>query len=288
MRQLKINQQITYREERAVELYFREVKRCEMVSVEEEVELAMRIRNGDDHALRRLVEGNLRFVVSVAKQFQNQGLSFADLINEGNLGLVKAAKKFDETRGFKFISYAVWWIRQAIMQAILEQTRVVRLPLNRLTNMHKISKAFSKLEQQYEREPSNVEIAEFLNLEEKVVFENDLLKSRQMSFDQPLSTKGEDDSCLYDLVESDYIPAPDSGLVLESVRINLIRAISMLDEKEAEIINLTFGLNDTNVHSLHEIAYMLGISSERVRQIKNQGLEKLKQIMSGKHSFFDS
>jgi RNA polymerase primary sigma factor len=166
MRQLKITQQITQRDESSVNLYFQEVNRYKMVSVEEEVELTTKIRNGDDNALQRLVEANLRFVISVAKQYQNQGLSFADLINEGNFGLVKAAKKFDETRGFKFISYAVWWIRQSIMQAISEQTRVVRLPLNRLSTMKQISKATSHLEQQYEREPSNTEIAEYLDIKE--------------------------------------------------------------------------------------------------------------------------
>lgn len=288
MRQLKITQQITQRDESSVNLYFQEVNRYEMVSVEEEVELTIKICNGDDNALQRLVEANLRFVISVAKQYQNQGLSFADLINEGNLGLVKAAKKFDETRGFKFISYAVWWIRQSIMQAISEQTRVVRLPLNRLSDMKKISKATSHLEQQYEREPSNTEIAEYLDIKEEFISENNKLKNRQVSFDKPLSLNGESDSCLYDLIESDYIPSPDSGLVSESIRINLLRAINKLSNRESEIINMTFGLNNTTVHSLHEIACMLEMSSERVRQIKSVGLSKLKKIMSGKHSFLDS
>ncbi len=258
-----------------------------MVSVEEEVALTIKIRNGDENALKKLVEANLRFVISVAKQYQNQGLSFADLINEGNVGLVKAAKKFDETRGFKFISYAVWWIRQSIMQAISEQTRVVRLPLNRLSTMKQISKATSQLEQQFEREPSNIEIAEFLDIKEELISENDKLKNRQVSFDKPLSLNGESDSCLYDIVESDYIPSPDSELVTESVKINLVRAISKLNNRESEIINLTFGLNNNTVHSLHEIACLLDMSSERVRQIKSAGLMKLKKIMSGKHSFLD-
>ena len=258
-----------------------------MVSVEEEVELTIKIRNGDDNALQRLVEANLRFVISVAKQYQNQGLSFADLINEGNVGLVKAAKKFDETRGFKFISYAVWWIRQSIMQAISEQTRVVRLPLNRLSTMKQISKATSHLEQLYEREPSNTEIAEYLDIKEEFISENNKLKNRQVSFDKPLSLNGESDSCLYDLIESDYIPSPDSELVSESVRINLLRAIKKLNDRESEIINMTFGLNNNSTHSLHEIACLLEMSSERVRQIKSVGLSKLKKIMSGKHSFLD-
>ena len=287
MRQLKITQQITQRDESSVNLYFQEVNRYEMVSVEEEVELTIKIRNGDDNALQRLVEANLRFVISVAKQYQNQGLSFADLINEGNVGLVKAAKKFDETRGFKFISYAVWWIRQSIMQAISEQTRVVRLPLNRLSTMKQISKATSHLEQLYEREPSNTEIAEYLDIKEEFISENNKLKNRQVSFDKPLSLNGESDSCLYDLIESDYIPSPDSELVSESVRINLLRAIKKLNDRESEIINMTFGLNNNSTHSLHEIACLLEMSSERVRQIKSVGLSKLKKIMSGKHSFLD-
>lgn len=259
-----------------------------MVSIEEEVELTIRIRKGDDIALQRLVEANLRFVISVAKQYQNQGLSFADLINEGNVGLVKAAKKFDETRGFKFISYAVWWIRQSIMQAISEQTRVVRLPLNRLSTMKQISKATSQLEQHYEREPSNNEIAEYLEINEELISENDKLKYRQVSFDKPLSLNGESDSCLYDLIESDLVPSPDSELVTESVKINLVRAINKLNNRESEIINLTFGLNNNSAHSLHEIACLLNMSSERVRQIKRAGLLKLKKIMSGKHNFLDS
>jgi RNA polymerase primary sigma factor len=288
MRQLKITQQITQRDESSVNLYFQEVNRYEMVSVEEEVELTIKIRNGDDNALQRLVEANLRFVISVAKQYQNQGLSFADLINEGNVGLVKAAKKFDETRGFKFISYAVWWIRQTIMQAICEQTRVVRLPLNRLSTMKQISKATSHLEQLYEREPSSTEIAEYLDIKEEFISENNKLKNRQVSFDKPLSLNGESDSCLYDVIESDYIPSPDSELVSESVKINLLRAIKKLNDRESEIINMTFGLNNNSIHSLHEIACLLEMSSERVRQIKNVGLSKLKKIMSGKHSFLDS
>ena len=288
MRQLKITQQITQRDESSVNLYFQEVNRYEMVSVDEEVELTIKIRNGDDNALQRLVEANLRFVISVAKQYQNQGLSFADLINEGNVGLVKAAKKFDETRGFKFISYAVWWIRQSIMQAISEQTRVVRLPLNRLSTMKQISKATTHLEQLYEREPSNTEIAEYLDIKEEFISENNKLKNRQVSLDKPLSLNGESDSCLYDLIESDYIPSPDSELVSESVRINLERALKKLNDRESEIINMTFGLNNNSSHSLHEIACLLEMSSERVRQIKSVGLSKLKKIMSGKNSFLDS
>lgn len=288
MRQLKITQQITHRDENSVNLYFQEVNKYDMVGVEEEVELTIKIRSGDDDALRRLVEANLRFVISVAKQYQNQGLSFADLINEGNVGLVKAARKFDETRGFKFISYAVWWIRQSIMQAISEQTRVVRLPLNRLSTMKQISKATSHLEQQLEREPSNIEIAEFLDINNELISENNKLKNRQVSFDKPLSLNGESDACLYDLIATDNFPSPDSELVSDSMKINLSRAIKKLTTREAEIINLSFGLNNKPSYSLHEIGCYFNMSSERVRQIRSAGLLKLKKIMSGKHSFLDS
>ncbi|MBN2667706.1 MAG: RNA polymerase sigma factor RpoD/SigA [Bacteroidales bacterium] len=287
MRQLKITQQITHRDENSVNLYFQEVNRYEMISVEEEVELTVKIRNGNNIALKKLVEANLRFVISVAKQYQNQGLSFADLINEGNLGLVKAAKKFDETRGFKFISYAVWWIRQSIMQAISEQTRVVRLPLNRLSTMKQISKAASQLEQQYEREPTNDEIADFLDIKKELIIDNDKLKNRQISFDKPLSQNEENDSSLYNLIESEYFSSPDSELISESLKINLLRAIKKLSDRESAIINLTFGVNNNNLHSLQEIASLLEMSSERVRQIKSSGLLKLKKIMSGKQSFLD-
>ncbi len=288
MRQLKITQQITQRDENSVKLYFQEVNKYEMVSVEEEVELTLKIHNGDANALQRLVEANLRFVISVAKQYQNQGLSFADLINEGNVGLVKAAKKFDETRGFKFISYAVWWIRQSIIQAIQEQTRVVRLPLNRLSTMKQISKATSHLEQQLEREPSNNEIAEFLDIRDELISENDKLKNRQVSFDKPLVFNGESDSCLYDLTPTENLPSPDSELVSDSLKINLSRAIKKLTIREAKIINLSFGLNNNPPCSLHEIACHLEISSERVRQIKGIGLNKLKRLISGKNSFYNN
>lgn len=288
MRQLKITQQVTHRDENSVKLYFQEVNRYEMAGIEEEVELSAKIRKGDEKALQRLVEANLRFVISVAKQYQNRGLSFADLINEGNVGLVKAAQKFDETRGFKFISYAVWWIRQSIMQALSEQTRVVRLPLNRISTMKQVSKAVSHLEQELEREPSVNEIAEFLDIKEDLIFENDKLKSRQVSFDKPLALNGESDACLYDVIESDYILSPDNELLEESVRLNLLRAVKKLNNRESEIINLSFGLDNNAVHNLHEIACILGVSSERVRQIKSAGLLKLKKIMSGKHSFLDN
>ena len=286
MRQLKITQQITHRDEKSVNLYLLEVSKYEMVSVEEEVALAVKIRNGDDNALRKLVESNLRFVISVAKQYQNQGLSFSDLINEGNLGLVKAAKRFDETRGFKFISYAVWWIRQSIMQAISEQTRVVRLPINRLSNMRQISKAASYLQQQLERDPSNMELAEYLDIKEEHISENNKIKNRQLSFDKKLISEGESDFCFYDLIQTNNIPAPDSELVSESLKINLSRALNKLTSREAKIINMSFGLNKNKVHNLNEIASYFNMSCERVRQLRNEGLTKLKQIISGKKMVF--
>ncbi len=288
MRQLKITQQITYRDENSVNLYFQEVNKYPMVSVEEEVALSLRIHKGDEIALQKLVEANLRFVISVAKQYQNQGLSFADLINEGNVGLVKAAGKFDETRGFKFISYAVWWIRQSIMQAISEQTRIVRLPLNRLASINKISKAIPYLEQQFEREPTNGEIAEYLDLNENSIAEDNKIKHKQVSFDKPLSHNGESDFSLYDIIETDTIPTPDNGLVSESLRIDLLRAMKKLNEREFIIISMSFGINNNKTYSLDEISNVMNITSERVRQIKSAGLFKLKKIMSGKHSFLDS
>ncbi len=288
MRQLKISQQITQRDEISVNRYFLEVNRYELISAEEEVELSVRIRKGDDIALQKLVEANLRFVISVAKQYQNQGLSFADLINEGNVGLVKAARKFDETRGFKFISYAVWWIRQSIIQAISEQTRVVRLPMNRLSTMSKVSKATSYLEQKFEREPTNKELAEYLEIEEDLITENNKLRIRQQSLDKPLTSDGDGGLCLYDLIENKDFPSPDSELVYDSVKLDLFRAISTLNKREACIINLSFGLNNNKIHSLDEIADLLNITSERIRQLRSSGLLKLRTVMSGKDSFYDN
>ena len=288
MRQLKITQQITNRDENSVNLYFQEISKYPMVTAEEEAELSIRIHEGDENALKKLVESNLRFVISVAKQYQNKGLSFADLINEGNVGLVKAAKKFDETKGFKFISYAVWWIRQSIMQAIAEQTRTVRLPLNRLASINKISKAIIYLEQQYEREPTNNEIAEYLDLNEELIAENNKIKHRQVSFDKPISFEGDNELTLYDLVQAESLPSPDSELVSESIKIDILRALKKLDVKESEIIALSYGLNNNKVHSLHQIACMLDISTERIRQIRNGGLLKMKKILSGKTCFQDS
>ncbi len=287
MRQLKITKQITQRDEQSVNLYFQEVNRYPLVSVEEEVALTKKIRNGDEKALQKLVEANLRFVISVAKQYQNQGLSFADLINEGNLGLVKAAGKFDETKGFKFISYAVWWIRQAIMQAISEQTRIVRLPINRLASINKISKAITHLDQQFEREPTDSELADYLEVDEMVITENNKIKQRQVSLDKPLNTEGDSDFSLHDFIVTDDLPSPDKGLINDSLKMDLFRTLKKLNKREYDIISMSYGLNNKEVCSLYEIADALELSSERVRQIRKTGLSKIKKIMRGKTYFLD-
>ncbi|MCD6345865.1 MAG: RNA polymerase sigma factor RpoD/SigA, partial [Bacteroidales bacterium] len=254
MRQLKITKQITQRTDESINRYFQEISKYSMITAEEEVELSVRIRNGDNAALEKLVVANLRFVISVAKQYQNQGLSFSDLINEGNLGLVKAAKKFDETRGFKFISYAVWWIRQSIIQAISEQTRIVRLPLNRLSSINKISKAIPYLEQEFEREPTDAEIAEYLDLSSDEVNLANKIKKRQVSFDKPLSHDGDNDFSLYDIVQTGNIPSPDSVIMQESLVTNINRALKKLSQREASILTLSFGLCNTPIQSLNDIA----------------------------------
>ncbi len=285
MRQLKITKQITQRNEESINRYFQDITRYPMISPEEEVELSIRIRNGDEEALEKLVVANLRFVVSVAKQYQNQGLSFSDLINEGNLGLVKAARKFDETRGFKFISYAVWWIRQSISQAISEQTRIVRLPLNRLSSIKKITRAIPYLEQEFEREPTDNEIAEYLDLtydEVKVATHN---QKRQISFDTPISNDGENELSLYDIIQSGNIPLPDSDIMKESVVTNITRVLNKLTKREAGILTMSYGLCNTPVHTLYDIALKYHMSSERVRQIKAKGLSKLKLLLKEKCTF---
>lgn len=287
MRQLKITKQITQRTDRSINRYFQEICKYPMVSAEEEVELSVKIRNGDTSALEKLVTANLRFVISVAKQYQNQGLSFSDLINEGNIGLVKAAQRFDETRGFKFISYAVWWIRQSIIQAIAEQTRIVRLPLNRLSSIKKISKAMLSLEQEFEREPTDDEIAEHLDIsddEVKVANEN---KKHQLSFDKPLIFDGGDELNLYDLVQTNDIPSPDSRIVHDSIKINVKRVLNKLTEREASILTMSYGLFNTPQYTLTDIAIKHDMSSERVRQIRSNILTKLKSMLKGKHSFID-
>ena len=285
MRQLKISQQITQRNGEAVNRYFQEINKYPMISAEEEVELAVRIRKGDHEALEKLVVANLRFVISVAKQYQNQGLSFPDLINEGNLGLVKAASKFDETRGFKFISYAVWWIRQSIITAISDQTRIVRLPLNRLSDIKKISKASSYLEQEFEREPTETEIAGHLEMTDRAVETTNQIKLRQLSFDSPLKQDSDSDLKLYDVVQKNNLPPPDDVLMAESIQTNLSRVLKKLSKREAGILIMSYGLFGTPTHNLHDIALKYGMSSERVRQIRATSLIRLKNLLKGRSSF---
>jgi len=287
MRQLRITRQITQRSEASINRYFQEISRYPMISTDEEVELTVQIRAGDEDALHRLVVANLRFVISVAKQFQNQGLSFPDLINEGNLGLLRAAKRFDETRGFKFISYAVWWIRQAILQAISEHTRVVRLPLNRLSSINKISKAIPYLEQEFEREPTDDEIAEYLEMPNNDVSIANKIKSRHISFDKPLSHDGNDEFNLYDLIQTGNIPSPDEDIMRESIVTNINRALTKLTEREANILSMSFGLSGTAIYTLQEIALTYNMTSERVRQIRSKGILKLKSLLKENTTFLD-
>jgi len=282
MRQLKITQQITQRNEQSTVRYFQDINKYSLITAEEEVSLSVRIRSGDTVALEKLVVANLRFVVSVAKQYQNQGLSFPDLINQGNLGLVKAAQKFDETRGFKFISYAVWWIRQSIMEAVSEHTRIVRLPLNRISTINKISKAIPFLEQQLEREPTNSEIATYLEMSLEEVETANSIKKKQISFDKPLINDGESDFSLYDIIQNEDFPTPDNHLIDESVRTNIQRAIGKLTDREAGVLTMCYGLNNSMVLSLYDIANSYGTSTERIRQIKNSALVKLRNLL--KHS----
>jgi RNA polymerase primary sigma factor len=285
MRQLKITQQITQRNEQSTIRYFQDINKYSLITAEEEVSLSVRIRGGDAVALEKLVVANLRFVVSVAKQYQNQGLSFPDLINQGNLGLVKAATKFDETRGFKFISYAVWWIRQSIMEAISEHTRIVRLPLNRISSINKISKAIPFLEQKLEREPTNSEIANYLEISLEEVEMANSIKKKQISFDMPLINDGESDFSLYDIVQNEDFPAPDNQLIDESLRTNIQRAISKLTDREANVLRMCYGLNNSPVLSLYDIAAKSGTSTERIRQIKNSALVKLRNLLKQSNEY---
>ncbi|MDZ7738003.1 MAG: RNA polymerase sigma factor RpoD/SigA [Bacteroidales bacterium] len=286
MRQLVITKQLTPRNEESINRYFSEISNYPMVTADEEVELSARIKKGDNAALDKLVLANLRFVISVAKQYQNQGLSLPDLINEGNIGLVKAARLFDASRGFKFISYAVWWIRQSIVQAISDQTRIVRLPLNRIAAINKIRKAVPHLEQMFEREPTDEEIADFLDVKDENVETANRIKSRQISFDMPLSRDGESDFSLYDTVQNDSMPSPDNQLMNESVLINIRRALAKLNHREAAILSLSFGLDSNATWSLQDIADKYEMSSERVRQIRSNGLSKLKNMLKDNMAFF--
>jgi len=273
MRQLKITKSITNRESASLDKYLQEIGREELVSPEEEVELAQRIRKGDQQALEKLTRANLRFVVSVAKQYQNQGLSLPDLINEGNLGLIKAAEKFDETRGFKFISYAVWWIRQSILQALAEQSRIARLPLNQVGSLNKINKALGKFEQENERQPSTDELAEMIDIPREKIADTLRVSGRHVSVDAPF-VEGEDNSLL-DVLPNEDSPMADKELVNESLSKEIDRALSTLSEREKEIIQMFFGIN-TQEMTLEEIGDKFGLTRERVRQIKEKAIRRLR------------
>jgi len=280
MRQLKISKQITNRESQSLDKYLQEIGKVDLLTPDEEVELAKRIKEGDQLALEKLTKANLRFVVSVAKQYQNQGLSLGDLINEGNLGLIKAAQRFDETRGFKFISYAVWWIRQSILQALAEQSRIVRLPLNRVGSLNKISKTFSELEQKFEREPSPDELAEVLDVTTSEVVDTMKISGRHVSMDAPF-IQGEENSLL-DVLENDSEQKPDSELMNDSLRREVQRALSTLTQREADVITLYFGLNGEHSMTLEEIGEKFNLTRERVRQIKEKAIRRLRHTSRSK------
>ncbi len=280
MRQLKITKQVTNRETASLDKYLQEIGKVDLITAEEEVELAQRIKAGDRVALEKLTKANLRFVVSVAKQYQNQGLSLPDLINEGNLGLIKAAQRFDETRGFKFISYAVWWIRQSILQALAEQSRIVRLPLNKIGSINKINKAYAVLEQEHERAPSAEEISEVLDMSEGDVKESMKNSGRHVSMDAPL-VEGED-SNLYDVLNIGESPSPDMQLMIESLRVEIERALQTLTPREADLIRLYFGLNGQHPMTLEEIGETFDLTRERVRQIKEKAIRRLKHTSRSK------
>jgi len=280
MRQLKISKQITNRESQSLDKYLQEIGKVDLLTPDEEVELAKRIKEGDQIALEKLTKANLRFVVSVAKQYQNQGLSLGDLINEGNLGLIKAAQRFDETRGFKFISYAVWWIRQSILQALAEQSRIVRLPLNRVGSLNKISKTFSELEQKFEREPSPEELAEVLQVTTAEVVDTMKISGRHVSMDAPF-VQGEENSLL-DVLENDGEDTPDQGLMTDSLRREVQRALSTLTQRESDVIALYFGLNGEHAMTLEEIGEKFSLTRERVRQIKEKAIRRLRHTSRSK------
>jgi len=280
MRQLKITKQVTNRETASLDKYLQEIGKVELITADEEVELAQRIKAGDVAALEKLTKANLRFVVSVAKQYQNQGLTLPDLINEGNLGLIKAAQRFDETRGFKFISYAVWWIRQSILQALAEQSRIVRLPLNKIGSINKINKMYAYLEQANERVPSAEEIARELDMSVNDVKESMKNAGRHISMDAPL-VEGED-SNLYDVIRSNESPNPDKSLILDSLRTEIERALETLTPREADVIRLYFGLGDQHAMTLEEIGETFDLTRERVRQIKEKAIRRLKHTSRSK------
>jgi RNA polymerase primary sigma factor len=282
MRQLKITKQVTNRETASLDKYLQEIGRVELITAEEEVELAIKIKNGDQNALEKLTKANLRFVVSVSKQYQNQGLSLPDLINEGNLGLIKAGQRFDETRGFKFISYAVWWIRQSILQALAEQSRIVRLPLNKIGSINKINKVISKLEQDFGREPSVEEIANILEVKESDIKEAMKIKGRHVSMDAPLTSGEESSGSMYDLLESDDKTNPDEGLLNESLRKEIERSLQTLTPREASVVRMYFGLGEEHAKTLEEIGEIFDLTRERVRQIKEKAIRRLKHASRSK------
>jgi len=278
---VKIVKQFTNRENQSLDKYLQEIGKIDLLTPEQEIELAIRIRKGEQYALEHLAKANLRFVVSVAKQYQNQGLSLGDLINEGNLGLLKAAKRFDETRGFKFISYAVWWIRQSILQALAEQSRIVRLPLNRVGALNKIGKAYSNLEQEFEREPSADELAKELDMDVTEVADTLKISGRHVSMDAPF-TQGEENSLL-DVIQSELQPSPDHFLMDESLKAEIEQALSTLSEREAEVIKLYFGLDKENSLTLEEIGERFNLTRERVRQIKEKAIRRLRHTSRSKN-----
>lgn len=278
---MKITKQFTNRESQSLDKYLQEIGKVDLLTPDEEIELAIRIRKNDHLALEKLVKANLRFVVSVAKQYQNQGLSLGDLINEGNLGLIKAARRFDETRGFKFISYAVWWIRQSIMQSLAEQSRIVRLPLNRVGALNKIGKAYSNLEQEYEREPSAHELAQELDMDVNEISDTLKISGRAVSMDAPFA-QGEENRLL-DILENDEQPSPDQSLMSESLRSEIGRALSTLSEREGEVIKLYFGLNKEHSLTLEEIGEKFNLTRERVRQIKEKAIRRLRHASRSKN-----
>ena len=281
MRQLKITKQITSRDTPSIDKYLQEIGRIHLITPEEEVELATRIKNGDAAALDRLVKSNLRFVVSVAKQYQNQGLTLPDLINEGNIGLIKAAERFDETKGFKFISYAVWWIRQSILQALTEQARLIRLPLNKIGALNRINRSFNTLEQYFEREPSPEEVAEDLEIAPDDVKSLIRSSSKHLSMDAPFQDEN-DGGSLIDLMPNTDSPAPDKDLIDESLKIEIERALEKLSQREANVVRLYYGLNRPTAYTLEEIGDKFCLTRERVRQIKERAIKRLRHISKSK------
>jgi RNA polymerase primary sigma factor len=280
MRQLKITKQITNRETQSLDKYLQEIGRVDLITADEEVKLTQRIKAGDQAALEKMVKANLRFVVSVAKQYQNLGLSLGDLINEGNIGLVKAAMRFDETRGFKFISYAVWWIRQSVMQAVAEQSRVVRIPMNRVGSLNKLNKVFSELEQKFQRDPSPEELAEVLNIALEEVRDTTQMGTRQVSINAPF-VQGEENGLL-DILKDDSEETPDSTLINHSLRRDVQRSLATLTQRESDVISLYYGLNDRPAMTLEEIGHTFNLTRERVRQIKEKGIRRLRQTSRSK------